>query len=81
MADCAYFAETEEEGSMQSPNKQQDNTQDSASNKPGRMYKYRRWLGYWNASLDNVRTETELALHVSTSAAVQTMSGCTTTAV
>lgn len=50
---------------MQSPAKQQHSTQDSASTKPGKMFKYRRWLGYWNPGLDSIRTETELALHVS----------------
>ena len=48
-----------------SAKQQQHSTQDSASTKPGKMFKYRRWLGYWNPRLDSIRTETELALHVS----------------
>ena len=37
---------------------------DSASSQPGRLYKYRRWLGSWHPAFDHIRTETELALHV-----------------
>ena len=37
---------------------------DSASSQPGRLYKYRRWLGHWHPAYDHIRTETELALHV-----------------
>ena len=60
-----FHAETEEKGSMLSPSNQQQAVQDGASSKPGRMYKYRRWLGYWNPGLNSIKTETELALHVS----------------
>ena len=50
---------------MSNTGNQQQAVQDGASSKPGRMYKYRRWLGYWNPGLNSIKTETELALHVS----------------
>ena len=37
---------------------------DSSSSQPGRLYKYRRWLGHWHPAYHHIRTETELALHV-----------------
>ena len=40
-------------------------TDDTASMQPGRMYKYRRWLGHWKPEYNHIRTETELALYVS----------------
>lgn len=61
------IAETsEEEASLQSM-QGKPATDDSASSQPGRLYKYRRWLGHWKPEYDHIRTETELALHVSAS--------------
>ena len=60
-------AETsEEEASLQSM-QGKPAAGDSASSQPGRLHKYRRWLGHWKPEHDHIRTETELALHVSTS--------------
>ncbi len=60
-------AETsEEEASLQSI-QGKPAADDTASSQPGRLYKYRRWLGHWKPEYDHIRTETELALHVSTS--------------
>ncbi|KAL3151189.1 hypothetical protein ABBQ38_013043 [Trebouxia sp. C0009 RCD-2024] len=36
---------------------------DTASSQPGRLYKYKRWLGHWSPAYVPIRTETELALH------------------
>jgi len=57
---------SEEEASLQSM-QGKSAADDSASSQPGRLYKYRRWLGHWKSEYDHIRTETELALHVSTS--------------
>ncbi|KAL3151175.1 hypothetical protein ABBQ38_013032 [Trebouxia sp. C0009 RCD-2024] len=35
----------------------------ASSQSPGRLYKYKRWLGHWSPAYDPIRTETELALH------------------
>ncbi len=61
------IAETgEEEASLQSMQGRLA-ADDTASSQPGRLYKYKRWLGHWKPEYDLIRTETELALHVSTS--------------
>jgi hypothetical protein len=61
------IAETsEEEASLQSM-QGKPAADDTALSQPGRLYKYRRWLGHWKPEYDHIRTETELALHVSTS--------------
>ncbi len=66
-AATACNAETsEEEASLQSM-QGKSAADDTASSQPGRLYKYRRWLGHWKPEYDHIRTETELALHVSTS--------------
>ena len=36
----------------------------TAFTQPGRLYKYKRWLGHWKPAYDEIKTETELALHV-----------------
>lgn len=60
-------AETsEEEVSLQSM-QGKPAADDTASSQPGRLFKYRRWLGHWKPEYDYIRTETELALHVSNS--------------
>lgn len=57
-------AETSEEEVSLSSVKGKVSHDDSASSQPGRLYKYRRWLGHWQPAHDHIQTETELALHV-----------------
>ena len=57
-------AETSEEEVSLSSIKGKVSQDDSACSQPGRLYKYRRWLGHWQPAHDHIRTETELALHV-----------------
>ncbi|KAA6429749.1 MAG: DNA-directed DNA RNA polymerase mu [Trebouxia sp. A1-2] len=60
---CLYEPETsEEEVSLQSM-QGKPAADDTASSQPGRLFKYRRWLGHWKPEYDYIRTETELALH------------------
>ena len=63
----ACIAETSEEAASLQSMQGKAAADDSASSQPGRLYKYRRWLGHWKPEYDHIRTETELALHVSTS--------------
>ncbi|DBB06978.1 hypothetical protein WJX77_001835 [Trebouxia sp. C0004] len=59
---CCDSETSEEEASLQSM-QGKPAADDSASGQPGRLYKYRRWLGHWKPEYDHIRTETELALH------------------
>ena len=59
------YAETGEENASLQSAQGQAPADDTASSQPGRMYKYKRWLGHWKPDYDQIRTETELALYVS----------------
>lgn len=59
------FLETSEADASLQSTQGQAPADDTASSQPGRMYKYKRWLGHWKPEYDQIKTETELALYVS----------------